>query len=462
MGVAINRLSMAGYAVMVCRRLMAAAAVAALAAGTASASDGPLVLAGGTLLDGYGGPPLYDSVVVIEGDRVAAVGTVGGISIPDDAEVVSTEGMTVLPGLWDLQVRLARLGHGDDQRWAETYLPIAERVVMPLAATELLAAGVTSARILDAPLEAVVSVRDRIRDKRIPGPTLFVTGPQLGKSRDPREALEQWQVEGDVEARARVARMAAAGADYVLLAEAGFWKARELEAAVNEARARNLLVFAVADRPESIERGLAAGVDGFMGLDRSVAAALSDELVEAIRERATDAGRRPLSWSPAISALLNYEDLRRNPEPLDDPRAVEGMPPLIAADILTSLRPLDRVGWYEMPASRAPHLCTRVGQLAGAGVSLVVGSDSGAPAHLHSRAVWQEIDYWVRRCGLDAAQAIRAATHDAAAALRVEHESGTVTPGKYADVIAVRGDVLRNPALLQRVEMVFRHGQRYR
>jgi imidazolonepropionase-like amidohydrolase len=58
--------------------------------------------------------------------------------------------------------------------------------------------------------------------------------------------------------------------------------------------------------------------------------------------------------------------------------------------------------------------------------------------------------------------AIRAATHDAAAAMRVEHESGTLSPGKYADVIAVRGDVLRNPALLQRVDLVIRHGRRHR
>jgi imidazolonepropionase-like amidohydrolase len=46
--------------------------------------------------------------------------------------------------------------------------------------------------------------------------------------------------------------------------------------------------------------------------------------------------------------------------------------------------------------------------------------------------------------------------------MRVEHESGTLSPGKYADVIAVRGDVLRNPALLQRVDLVIRHGRRHR
>ena len=95
---------------------------------------------------------------------------------------------------------------------------------------------------------------------------------------------------------------------------------------------------------------------------------------------------RPLAWSPAISALLNYEDLRRNPEPLDDPAVVAALPPLIAADVLSSLARLDQVKWYDMPASRAPTLCTKLRQLELAKVGLVLGSDAGAPAlHMPDR-----------------------------------------------------------------------------
>ena len=72
-----------------------------------------LVLTGGTVIDGYGNDPIPDGIVVIEGDRILAVGGVGQVVIPDGAEVVSTEGMTVLPGLWDMQADLMRLGHGD-------------------------------------------------------------------------------------------------------------------------------------------------------------------------------------------------------------------------------------------------------------------------------------------------------------------------------------------------------------
>lgn len=442
-------------------RLLLALLVAATAAWPAAA-ERPLVLAGGTVIDGYGNPPLPNGVIIVEGERISVVGTVGSVTIPEDADVISTEGMTVMPGLWDLQVYLSRLGHGDEQRWAEAYLPIAGRVVMPLAAAQLLQAGVTSARVLGLSEREAVGIRDRIRDKRIPGPTLFVSGPQLGKTASPDAERRQWVVEGANDARAKVAGLAAAGVDYLLLAQLDLWTEDELAAAVSEARVRGLQVFAWGEQADSIERGLQARVDGFLGLDLGAVAGFPPDLMRDLMARVGDTRQPPLSWSPAISGVLNYEDLRRNPEPLDDPAAVAGLPPLVAADILASLRRLDRITWYDMPAARAPTLCTKLRQLELAGVQLVLGSDSGAPAHLHSRAAWQEIDYWVRSCGLDPLRAIRAATHDAAAAMRVEHESGTLTPGKYADIIAIRGDVLRNPALLQRVDIVIRRGQRYR
>ena len=117
-----------------------------------------LVLSGGTVIDGYGNAPIPDGIVVIEGDRILAVGGAGQVAIPEGAEVVSTEGMTVLPGLWDMQADLMRLGHGDARRWNETYGPLAERVVMPIAARQLLEAGVTSARDVAAPMFRVLGV----------------------------------------------------------------------------------------------------------------------------------------------------------------------------------------------------------------------------------------------------------------------------------------------------------------
>jgi imidazolonepropionase-like amidohydrolase len=117
------------------RRVLAALAGCAAAL---SAQAAALVLSGGTVVDGYGNPPIANGVVVIDGDRILAVGGPDVIPVPEGAEVISTEGMTVLPGLWDMQVQLMRLGHGRDARWNDTYGPLAERVVMPIAARQLL------------------------------------------------------------------------------------------------------------------------------------------------------------------------------------------------------------------------------------------------------------------------------------------------------------------------------------
>jgi imidazolonepropionase-like amidohydrolase len=420
-----------------------------------------LVLSGGTIIDGYGNPPIADGVVVIENDRILAVGGRGQVLVPEGAEIISTEGMTVLPGLWDMQVNLMRLGHGDMNRWNETYGPLAERVVMPIATRQLLQAGVTSARDTAAPLDAAINVRNRVQDHLIDGPTLYVSGPVLRKLVPPGTEEWQWAVNGAEDARAKVVWLEEAGVDYLLLAEVDLWTAEELAAAVNVARARGLQVHAYADRPADVERGVVLQFDGFLGTGMGVAA-FPDSVVLALRQRLLDTTARPLSWSPAISAILNFESLHENAEPLDDPRTTAEMPPLVAADILGSLADLDRVTGLEMPAIRARTLCAKLGQLDDAKVRLLLGSDAGAPGHLHSRATWQEVDFWVSRCGMPVERAIQAATHDAAMAMGVGHESGTLAPGKYADVIAVRGDLLRHPDLLQFVDIVIKRGRRVR
>jgi imidazolonepropionase-like amidohydrolase len=438
-----------------------ALALAATLLPAVPAQAAALVLAGGSVIDGYGNAPIPDGIVVIEGDRILAVGGAGQVVIPDGAEVISTEGMTVLPGLWDMQVELMRLGHWDSQRWNEIYAPLAERVVMPIAARQLLQAGVTSVRDVASPLEAAINVRSRVRERLIEGPTLYVSGPALRKQAPAGTAEWNWVVAGGADVRAKVQRLANAGVDYVLVGDVGEWTAEELDAVVSEARIRGLAVHAYAEQTADVVRGAAAQFDGFLGTNLGTTA-FPAEVMQAITGRLTQAGARPIAWTPAISALLNLEALKVNDEPLDDPRVTELLPELVAADIKGSLVSLGHVSATEMPANKVPTLCDKLRQLDEAKVLLLLGSGAGAPGHLHSRATRQEIDFWVRQCGLPAIRAIRAATHDAATAMGVGHESGAISPGKIADIIAVRGDVLRDPGLLQNVDIVIKRGRRVR
>jgi imidazolonepropionase-like amidohydrolase len=82
--------------------------------------------------------------------------------------------------------------------------------------------------------------------------------------------------------------------------------------------------------------------------------------------------------------------------------------------------------------------------------------------NFHSHSTWRELDAWVTDFGVDPMTAIRAATYWPSVAMKVDTQVGTVSPGKFADIIAVRGDVLRYVALLQRVDIVIKHGTRYK
>ena len=90
---------------------LAACAVAVAQQPNTSSAAGPMALVGGTLIDGGDGPPVRDSVVLLRGGRIERVGTVGTLPVPTGYERISTEGMTVLPGLWDLHVHMIYNGH---------------------------------------------------------------------------------------------------------------------------------------------------------------------------------------------------------------------------------------------------------------------------------------------------------------------------------------------------------------
>ena len=110
-------------------------------------------LVGGRLIDGFGGHPIANSVIIIENDIITKVGHQGNTPIPKGAEIISTEGMDVLPGLWDMHVHLMITGHSNYTHWDTTYRDQLADVIMPASAKQLLYAGVTSARDLGAPLE---------------------------------------------------------------------------------------------------------------------------------------------------------------------------------------------------------------------------------------------------------------------------------------------------------------------
>ncbi len=419
-------------------------------------------LVGGRLIDGFGGKPIPDSVIIIEGERIKAIGQVGRLPIPEGAEIISTEGMSVLPGLWDMHVHLMINGHADYAHWDKTYPSLFESVIMPASAKQLLLAGVTSARDLGGPLEASISVRDRINAGKIPGPTLYVSGPFIQHEPYPGTELFRWGVKGATDARAKVRRLAEAGVNCIKLIDQDQMAMEEVRAVVEEAHKHNLTVVAHSHRPEEIRRGLQAGVDCFEHTGLATSPEYPPDIMAMIQERTAKMNLGPLFWTPTIEGLFNYEYVRDNPEQLDDPSWHEGLPENIIADIKASIRNPDRLPYFQITPNRRPTLARKFQQLSDAGVVLLIGTDSGIPMKFHSQSTWHELDIWVHRLGVDPMQAIRGATYWPSVLMKVSNDVGTISEGKYADIIAVRGDVLRYINLLQDVDMVIKRGTRYK
>jgi imidazolonepropionase-like amidohydrolase len=424
-------------------------------------SQNKKALVGGTLIDGYGGEPIKNSVILIEGEKIIKVGQVGSLQVPRDYEIISTEGMSVLPGLWDMHVHLMINGHSDYTYWDKKYPPMFRNVIMPASAKQLLLAGVTSARDLGGPLEESISVRDDINKGKIDGPTMYVSGPFLQHAPYPGTEQFRWGINGVEDARAKVQKLAKAGVDCIKLIDQDQMTMDEVMAIVDEAHKNKLKVVAHSHRPEEIRRGLKAGVDCFEHTGLATSPEYPEDVMQMIKERTGNSNNK-LFWTPTIEGLFNYDYVLKNHEHLDDPSWKVGLPDSIIQDIRKSILKPSELSYFQVTPYRKPTLKKKFSQLKEAGVILMIGTDSGIPMKFHSQSTWNELDIWVREMGVDPMLAIKAATYWPAVFQGVDDKTGTISEGKYADIIAVRGDVLRYINLLQKVDMVIKHGKRYK
>jgi imidazolonepropionase-like amidohydrolase len=419
-------------------------------------------LVGGTLIDGNGGAPLANSVILVEGDRITAVGQVATLAVPAGATVISTEGQYVLPGLWDMHVHLMLVGHGNYAYWDRTYPRELRNTIIPAAARQSLMAGVTSVRDLGAPLEDIMDVRKRIQSGELEGATIYTSGPFLQHAPYPGTEAFRWGISGAADARAKVNRLADAGVDVIKLIDQDEMTMEEMRAVVDEAHKRRLPVVAHAHRPEEVRRGLIAGVDDFEHTGMQTGPGYPENVILPLRERTSQGAKGPLYWTPTIDVLTNFVHRRDDNEYLDDPRWYRYLPDSIARDIRRSIAGLDTLAYYRYVPDRGPTLQTKFRQLRESGVRMLIGTDAGVPANFHGYATAEEMVTWVRQYGMDPMETIRAATFWPAMAMGAGDRVGTVTPGKIADIITVGHNPLSSIETLRDVRFVMQRGRRVR
>lgn len=281
--------------------VFAVAFTVAISSAFAQAQD-KTALIGGRLIDGFGHSPIQNSVILIDGDRVEKVGTVKTLQVPDGYEIISMEGMDVLPGLWESHAHLMLTGHADYPHWQATYLDRQADEIMPATSSHLLLAGVTSVRDLGAPLEASKSVKERIDSGEIPGPNLYMSGPFLQAEVEDWQSAYRWAVRSASDARTKVARLDAAGMAIVKLIDQDKMPRNVGRAIVDEAHKRGMKVVAHSHRPDEIRAGLEIGVDNFEHTGLTTAPEYPPDIMTALKER-TATGR--IAGGPLYLSLIH-------------------------------------------------------------------------------------------------------------------------------------------------------------
>lgn len=423
-------------------------------------AQGSTAIVGGRVIDGLGGDPIVDGVVLVEGERIVAVGSADEVAIPDDAAIIDADGMTVMPGLVDVHVHFDILGHADYAHWFGTYNARIRSEIMPMAAKAMLNAGVTSVRDLGADVESIFSLREAVNSGEIPGPRTFIAGPFLRKTKTAFVAdnyVDTWVVEDPVDGRAKVARLAEMGVDVIKTQDEELSK-EELAAIYDEAHKHGLRVASHIYSEEGVRTALEAGLGEYDTIEHigvNTKLAYPEDIVRMIVTNR-------VAMAPTIIALEGLDLIIENPELTDDPRWRTDVPADdIYADIRRSYREVDLAAH---PISQRANedregRFAKLKDLYERGAIFAISSDSGTRGNPHHNAMWREMVLTHEVTGMPAMAVIQAATTVNAKILGADDRIGTLEPGKLADIIVIDGDPLHDLSDMRNVVRVMKGGE---
>jgi imidazolonepropionase-like amidohydrolase len=413
----------------------------ALMAGTASARD--VVIHAGRLIDGTGAESRAQVSIVIHDDRITAIQP--GFVAPAGAEVVDLSNATVLPGLIDCHVHIMAAWHdGDPIRLAVTTTDYDGLIDGVNDARATLLAGFTSIRDVGDPTTAVVALKKAVAKGEIQGPRMWVSGNPLGPTGghgDPANGLlpefgeiPSWKeslIDSPEQARQTVRRMWREGVDLIKIMPSGgvmsigddpklqLMADDEIKAVIETAHALGLKVAAHAHGKQAIDHTIALGVDSIE--HGSYADAGSYKLFKQYGAYLVPT---------MLVGQKVYQRARDHPEQLN---------PSTAAKALV-------IG---------PLLAKNLHDAHAAGVKIAFGTDTfGLSKHGENA---QEFAIEVA-AGLSPMEAIMTATHNAADLIGDPADIGSIQPGRYADIIAVAADPLKDIRVLERVDFVMKGG----
>lgn len=415
-----------------------------------------IAVVGGRIIDGYGQAPIENGTVLIKGERIVAVGSKAEVAVPADAKIVDASGRTVIPGMIELHAHLLSVGDGEYSRWFRWLETNKERWpfqrVMDLSARQLLLSGVTTAVDLGGPLEESLSVRDRVANGEIPGPRLMMSGPWLVPQGAlfPRTSL---MVGSSVDAAVKaVEGNIKAGVDIIKIQ--GRLNAAQYKAVADTAHKANIKVTAHINGEEEIWDAINGGIDILQHVGSASRPTYSDKLV-------TEIVNRNIPVVPTAASSGSLPATVKFPGRLQDPILKALTPPDLWAEMQDSYKEYRRLGYFGNP-DRADKLRTAsLQQWLKSGARVGIGTDNGVPLTFHTDALWM-LGKIYADAGATPMWVITSMTRVNAGIIGKQRDIGTIEPGKYADLVILRGDPLDDLSALANVETVIKNGAVYK
>jgi len=407
-----------------------------IASSMTTAQTDTVALVNARIIDGTGAAPVNDGVIIINAGRITAIGNSNDIDIPDQADVVSMAGKTIIPGLINAH------GHVSDVLGLESGHYNTENLLRQL---NLYASyGVTTVISLGGDERQAFELRDTQHTPALERARIYVAGPVLSAG-SPDEA--------------------AALVDEVARSNPDFIKIRVDDNLGRSAKMAPEVYQAFSDRADHHGIPLAVHIY-YLDDTRQVIEAGGDFVAHSVRDRHVDQAfadqliAADVCYSPTLTREVSTYIYESEPDFFSDPFFLAG----VDSEILDTLREPARQqrlrdnAMAQQYKAALPIAMSNLKILADAGVTIAMGTDSGPAARF--QGYFEHLEMWMMQdAGLTPMQIITSATGDAAHCMGISDELGTLEAGKWADLVVLSADPLADIRNTRSIDQVWIAGK---